>query len=123
MKYTVKNYSDRILFARLCAYQAKIRCTWSGSWVLYMYLYVMCESLSLMSKIDNKWIVFSQIVFQFQKENDLVEIRILKKFFICIYILILSLALSKVFRKFKIEPPVHYDAYFGMDGLCHAKCR
>jgi hypothetical protein len=31
--------------------------------------------------------------------------------------------LSKVFWKFQIVPPLHSDAYFGMDNLCQIKCR
>ena len=36
---------------------------------------------------------------------NLVEIRLPKKFSVCIYILISSQALSKVFCKFKSDPP------------------
>jgi hypothetical protein len=53
-------------------------------------------------------------------QANLVEIRIPKKFSVCIFILISFQALSKVFWKFKIwgkfDHPVHSDGYFGMDG-------
>ena len=43
-------------------------------------------------------------------------------FLLCNSSLISSQGLSKVFWKFKFWPPVHSDAYFGMDGLCQSKC-
>ena len=46
-----------------------------------------------------------------------------RRHFLCIFILISFQALSRVFWKFKISPPVHSDGYFGMDGLYQIKCR
>ena len=52
---------------------------------------------------------------------NLVEIRIPKKF----SVLSSSLSRFKAYQRYSenFDPPVHFDGYFGMDGLCKIKCR
>ena len=82
----------------------------SLSWTNYVYSIVLNKSINIYTDCISYWIR----ILRAGSSVISVEIRLPKKISVYIFILISSQALSKVFWKFKIWPPVHSDAYFGL---------